>query len=564
MTLPQSVFKPWIEPNDLAEMARYVKQEIIDSYRSRPTVIIGWKGADGKDYKAEMPMMSYSSDPFDWGRYGSHTMRAILSEANRLQLILDCEAALALAHAEVGAMTQENADGIASKCSIKYVSPEEVWARESYETKHDQQAANDALRKVCIHGGEDIHLGATTYDKVDNMWAVTLWKACDILEKRNLAWLKTMYDRVTKMEEIIGAGRTHRQHAVPITVMAKLLRHMYDLNEDVKGWSEVKGKIRSKGFRGAIGTSNSFVKVYENPANLRKIVENPEYLKALGLDNVPKDELLKNRNYIKEMAKFAADLLDKKAMSYLAERTGVNVPVATLSSQIVSRRILLDIYNQIQQSVETADNFAFEVVDLQRTEIWEWIEGFDPTQYSSSTMPIKKNPVNSENIQGQARIMRGFGSGIAENRRTAHERSLEDSSFERAVIPKIFLIGDEALRRANRVAKGLYINKGRIVKNADMYSNLLMGESLIFDLYNRGMARHEAHAVIRDAGLEIMAGEVTNKYKAVDILAKFIPQEIMQKEEIGQALNLSEYVGLVQKRSEEMIKEVENTLSTFD
>jgi adenylosuccinate lyase len=492
-------------------------------------------------------------------------MRAILSEANRLQVILDCEAALALAHAAVGAISPENANEIASKCSIKYVTPEETWAREFHETKHDQQAANDALRAVCAYGGEDIHLGATTYDKVDNMWAVNLWKVCDLLEKRDVAWFKMMYERVKSVGEIIGAGRTHRQHAVPVTVKIKLLRHMYDLNEDVKGWAEIKSKIRAKGFRGAIGTSNSFVKVYENPANLRKLVDNNfyGYTEALGLVNVPKDEILKDKRHIKRLAKFAADMLEKKAMKYLAERVGVDIPVATLSSQIISRRILLDVYNQIQQAVETADNFAFEVVDLQRTEIWEWIEGFDPTQYASSTMPIKKNPVNSENIQGQARVLRGFGPGIAENRRVAHERSLEDSSFERIIIPQIFLIGDEALKRATRVAKGLYINKDRIEENAERYSYLLMGESLLFDLRNRGMGRHEAHAVIRDAGLKIMGAKITSKNEAVDIYAEFISPGFMPKKEIKEALNPKEYIGRAEELSNDMIKEIEKTLATI-
>jgi len=47
--------------------------------------------------------------PIDTGRYGTVEMRRIFEEENRLQKMLDVEAALALAHAEVGNIPREDA-----------------------------------------------------------------------------------------------------------------------------------------------------------------------------------------------------------------------------------------------------------------------------------------------------------------------------------------------------------------------------------------------------------------------------------------------------------------------
>ena len=53
--------------------------------------------------------------PIDIGRYGSPEMRRIFDEENRLQKMLDVEAALAWAHGEVGNIPKADAQNIIDK-----------------------------------------------------------------------------------------------------------------------------------------------------------------------------------------------------------------------------------------------------------------------------------------------------------------------------------------------------------------------------------------------------------------------------------------------------------------
>ena len=50
--------------------------------------------------------------PIDTGRYGTPEMKRIFEQEYRLQRILDVEAALAWAHAEVGDISRKDADVI--------------------------------------------------------------------------------------------------------------------------------------------------------------------------------------------------------------------------------------------------------------------------------------------------------------------------------------------------------------------------------------------------------------------------------------------------------------------
>ena len=51
---------------------------------------------------------------------------------------------------------------------------------------------------------------------------------------------------------------------------------------------------------------------------------------------------------------------------------------------------------------------AVEIRHLQRTEVREAEEFFSEGQKGSSAMPHKRNPVLSENLTGQARLIRGM------------------------------------------------------------------------------------------------------------------------------------------------------------
>src|SRR5512141_250107 len=129
-------------------------------------------------------------------------MLKIFDEGMRTQKLLDVEAALALAHAEVGNIPKNDAERIASMASTKYVKVERVKAIEK-EIKHDIASLVRALSEVCGESGAYVHLGATSYDIVDTANALQLKDAMAVVEK-TLSNLKTLLQKQASYHKDTG------------------------------------------------------------------------------------------------------------------------------------------------------------------------------------------------------------------------------------------------------------------------------------------------------------------------------------------------------------------------
>jgi adenylosuccinate lyase len=121
--------------------------------------------------------------PIDTGRYGTEEMRRVFDEETRIQKMLDVEAALAIAHSEVGNISRKDAERIASKASLKYVKLDRIKTIEK-EIKHDVAALVRALAEACGSSGAYVHLGATSQDINDTATALQLKEASELLEAK--------------------------------------------------------------------------------------------------------------------------------------------------------------------------------------------------------------------------------------------------------------------------------------------------------------------------------------------------------------------------------------------
>jgi adenylosuccinate lyase len=93
----------------------------------------------------------------------------------------------------------------------------------------------------------------------------------------------------------------------------------------------------------------------------------------------------------------------------------LNLNEALISTQILSRERHAMYINSIAIIGSILEEIAFEIRNLQRTEIREVEEFFDVKQKGSSSMPHKKNPISSENITGLARVLRGYQVSAMQN-----------------------------------------------------------------------------------------------------------------------------------------------------
>ncbi len=383
--------------------------------------------------------------PIDY-RYGSEEMKRIWDEENKLQKLLDVEAALARAHAKLGNIPRESAEIIGERANTNWIKVERVKEIEE-EIHHDIMAVVKALSEVCGEHGKYIHLGATSNDIIDTANALLIKESLEIVLK-DLKELRTILKSLAKEHKYtVCIGRTHGQHAVPTTYGMKFAIWLDEIQRHIERIEEAKKRILVGQMSGAVGTMASFG---EMGLKMQELV-----MKDLGLKS------------------------------------------ALISNQIIQRDVYAELMSILAIIASTLDKIALEIRNLQRTEILEISEPFGKKQVGSSTMPHKRNPIRSEKISGLARVIYSNVIPALLNNPLWHERDLTNSSVERIILPETFVLLDEMLKNMKRVLLGLEFFPENIKKNLYLTKNLIMAEPLMLKLTEKGMGRQEAHELVR-------------------------------------------------------------------
>ncbi len=428
-------------------------------------------------------------------------MLKIFEEQMRVQKLLDVEAALALAHSQVGNIPKKDAEIIAKKASTKYVKVERIKAIEK-DIKHDIASLVRALSEVCGRSGAFVHLGATSYDIVDTANALQLKDAIAVFEKRLEEFKMILQKQAAKHKDTIMIGRTHGQHALPITLGFKFAVWGYEVNRHLQRLNECKKRVLAGKVSGAVGTQAG-------------LGEHAEQIQALVM-----------------------------------KRLGLST--AEISTQIVQRdrhAELICIYAMIASSLE---NFATEIRELQRPEIGEIFESFETKkQVGSSTMPHKQNPEICERICGLARIVRSLNTPALEDMITWHERDLSQSSAERFIIPESSILLDYMLSLMCNIIANLRVDSNRMIQNLSLTEGRAMSESVMMALTQKKVNRQDAHELLRQ--LTIRSAVEKKLFKQVLIEDEFVNSKLTE-EEINQALDPKNYLGTAVKQAEKFAK----------
>ncbi|TET25464.1 MAG: adenylosuccinate lyase [Candidatus Bathyarchaeum sp.] len=439
--------------------------------------------------------------PIDTGRYGSPEMRRIFDEENRLQKMLDVEAALAWAHSQVGNIPKEDAQKIVEKASTKYVKLSRVKEIEN-EIRHDIMALVRALAEACGASGEYVHLGATSSDMLDTATALQLKEAVYLIEERLNELESVLLARAEKHKMSIMMGRSHGQHALPTTFGFKVAVWTREVSRHIQRLRDCKGRLLAGKMSGAVGTQAGL---------------GPEALKIQEL---------------------------------VMERLGISA--ADISTQIVQRDRYAELTCVLAILASTLDNIASEIRELQRPEIAEAFEAFEQKkQVGSSTMPHKRNPMISERICGLAKLLRSLVTPALENVPTWHERDLTQSSCERFVIPEECILIDYMLILMIRVLKGLEVDEERMRKNMEITQGRMMSEAVMLALAKKGLGRQKAHELTRE--LAIKSHNEQRAFKDV-IAENSTVKKLLRPEEIEKVMDPRNYLGTAPRQIELVIE----------
>lgn len=435
--------------------------------------------------------------PIDTGRYGTAEMLEVFEEETRLQKMLDVEAALACAHAEVGNIPRKDAEKITRMATLRYVKIARVKAIEK-EIKHDVAAIVRALSDACGSSGAYVHLGATSYDIVDTANALQLKDALEIIEKKLACLRRVLQEKTGKYKGTVMMGRTHGQHALPITLGFKFAVWTSEVSRHMQRLRECKERVLVGKVSGAVGTQAG---LGEHAPEIQKLV-----MKRLGIQ------------------------------------------AAEISTQIVQRDRYAELICQFALMASSLENFATEIRELQRPEIGELFESFEAEkQVGSSTMPHKRNPELCERVCGLARIVRSIVVPALENIVTWHERDLTQSSAERFIFPEACILVDYLLELMTSIIANLRVDEKKMLQNIGLTQGRALSEAVMMALVKKGVNRQEAHELLRK--LTIKSEVEIRNFKEILLDDKLVSSKLSEKE-IDAALDAKNYLGTAVKQAE--------------
>ncbi|MGA7924320.1 MAG: adenylosuccinate lyase [Thermoplasmata archaeon] len=441
-------------------------------------------------------------------RYGRPQFRALFTRKARLERALRVEAALAAAQASLGAIPSSDAEGIGRAVSSGKVTLERVDALER-ELRHDVMAIVRALSEAAGDAGAWVHYGATSADITETALGLELKEALQVLRVDLTDLASALVDLARRYEDTPAVGRTHGQHAVPLSFgykmasgAAEVLRHRVRLDE-------LAPRLAVGKMAGAVGTGAGF-----------------------GVH---------------------AEKLESDVMA----RLGLLADEAP--TQIVGRDRLAELTNFLALVAGTAERLATEVRNLQRPEIAEAAEPFDEAhQVGSSTMAQKRNPVVTENVTSLARLIRAFSLPPLENMALWHERDLAQSANERIVIPHALVLSDDVLTKLTQVFRGLRVDVNQLAHNLELSSGAVMTESLLLALTARGVPRGDAHELLRQLTREEGSGlPLADRARADARVTQYLTAR-----QIDELLDPARYVQAAAEKTGRVLRRLEPQLKT--
>ncbi len=460
-------------------------------------------------------MTSFTHDtyisPFTW-RYSNSKMREIYSEKHKRILLRKIWIALASAQKEANLVTQKQLEELlAHKTDIDIERATEIESK----IHHDLMAEIKTYAEQCPNAAAIIHMGATSMDILDNMDAIRIKEALEIVINKSKELLSLYVDKMKEFKNLPCMAFTHIQPAEPTTVGYRIAQSAQDLIDDIKELELVQKDIKGKGMKGAVGTAASY----------------SELLKGTNLNPKEMEDIVMNKLKIKAF---------------------------NAATQVYTRKQDLRVVNALSNLACTLYKFFIDFRLLQSPPIGEWSEPFGKNQVGSSAMPFKRNPINSEKIDSLCRFISSQANTLWQNSaQTLLERTLDDSANRRIVLPNSFLAIDEVLITSIKVVSNMNIHKTAIERNMKSYGIFAASERLLMELGRNGANRQEMHELIREHSLkawkEVQEGkENTLKENLINdkVILKYV-----SKDKANDLLNADEYIGDAPLRVQMVIDE---------
>jgi adenylosuccinate lyase len=405
-------------------------------------------------------------------------MAAIWTDEARMAAWLQVELAVCEAWTRMGRIPEGAMVEIRQKAAFDVDRVNEI----EQTTQHDVIAFVSCVAENVGEASKHIHYGLTSSDVLDTGLALQLRSAGALLEEETRRLGKILQRRALEHRDTVMIGRTHGVHAEPITFGMVLGLWAFEVKRGLERLERAVQQVSVGKISGAVGSY----------ANVDPQVE-------------------------------------QIAMSILG------LGAAPISTQVIQRDRHAEFMAALALLAGTIEKIALQVRHYQRTEVLEAEEYFAPGQKGSSAMPHKRNPIVSERLCGQARIIRGNLIAALENVALWHERDISHSSAERVIFPDSTILLHYMLKKACWLVDKLNVYPGNMAANLEKSYGLVYSQRVLLALTEAGMLRDDAYKVVQRSAMKAWEDkvqfldllkadpEVTGRLSAAEIEALFDP-----------------------------------------
>lgn len=419
--------------------------------------------------------------------FGSGEVRQLFEDDELIARYIQVEVALANAQASLGIVPQHAADTIARSVDATRMDMQKFKA-DTENVGYPILPLVEQISAQCGDSGGYLHWGATTQDIMDTALVLQLRAALDLIETKLGQTRELLAKLAHDHRDTPMAGRTHLQHALPVTFGYKVAVWLSMFDRHQARLETLRPRLLQVSFSGAAGTLAS--------------------LQGRGLD----------------------------VQSALAAELELSVPDITWHT---ARDSLAEVVQWFGLVTASLGKVAQDIMLLMTDEIAEVMEPFVPGRGASSTMPQKRNPISCEIICANAKVVRQHTALMLDAMIQDFERATGPWQAEWFAIPESCQLTAGALEQAIFMLSGLEVRAEKMQANLGVSRGLIVAEAVMMALAPH-CGRQHAHEVVYAACRKAHAD---NAALAEVLLADGDVIRYLTEERILELTNPTNYVG---------------------
>ena len=440
-------------------------------------------------------------------QFSTYEMRKVWEEENFMQKWLDVEAAVAQIQGKMSIIPKQAAEEIRQKANMQCVRPEKV-AENIKKSGHLIVGLLRAFQEVLTErSAEYVHFGISSGDVLDTGLVLAVREAYEIIEK-DLRELIGISARLAKLHKnTLMVGRTHGQHANPITFGFKVAVWLGEMARHLERLHECSKRLFVGNISGVVGTQAAY----------------PD--KGMELESRVLAEL------------------------------GLSPP--SVVSHMLQRDRLAEFTQILAMMSSTLGKIGHEVFTLQRPEIGEIEEHFESgSQIGSSAMPHKRNPFRSEASWGLARLVRALALTVTEAQVIENENDISMLSSSHISVPLCTLLASRLLHELKFILKNLKVNKETMRKNLNITMGLNCSQSVTVELA-KSLGQKTAHNLVYELAMDSYQ---TRRDMRELLMENKEVRKYLSENDIKSLINPSVKTGNATKRVENVLNELKRIL----